>query len=215
VVALGLLALGASTLAAGCVYNANDRCDENEELTPDGTSCACVSGAVMTGHACVLCGANEVPGNGMCVCATGYTRPTPDAACVPAPSALGMSCDTTSAACTDATYSHCEVTSGTAGYCTNTGCASSADCMGGYACDMSGSIPFCRRPPVGAGQACQSNTDCAGTEATFCDTAVTQQCHVQGCTLSPDNCFEGTQCCDLSQFGVPQPICVQTGTCPT
>jgi hypothetical protein len=205
----------ASVAAAGCVYDSGARCDENEELSADGKTCTCVAGAVMTDHACVLCGANEVPGPGACVCAPGFARAAAGMPCQAMPGGLGAACDTASTPCTDATYAHCQVTSGSAGYCTSTGCASSGDCTGGYACDTSGAVPFCRRPPVGAGMSCQSNADCAGTEATFCDAVVTHTCRVQGCTLSPDDCFEGTQCCDLSGFGVPQPICVQSGTCPT
>jgi len=199
----------------GCVYDPSHRCDENETLSSDGRQCTCVPSAAMTAHGCTLCKANEVPGKGTCDCAPGYSRPTPDAACQQAPSALGLACDPQSAPCTDATYSTCHLTSGSAGYCTSTGCSTSADCASGYACDTSASPFFCARPPVGAGQACQSTADCAGTEATYCDSAVTHQCHVEGCTLAPDNCFSGSVCCDLSTFGVAKPFCVQTGTCPT
>jgi hypothetical protein len=201
--------------AAGCVYDSNHRCDENETLSADGRQCICVPGSAMTAHGCILCGANEVPANGTCDCAIGYMRPTPGAACQAIPSALGMACDTQSAPCADPLYSTCHVAGGTAGYCTKIGCTTPADCTGGYACDTGSSPAFCKRPPLGAGQACQSAADCAGTEATYCDPMVTHQCHVEGCTVAPDNCFEGTQCCDLTKFGIPNPFCVQAGTCPT
>ena len=201
--------------AVGCVYDPNHRCDDNEMLSSDGRQCVCVPGAAMTAHGCTLCGANEVPGQGICGCAPGYSRATPDAACQQVPSALGMVCDTLTVPCTDPKYSTCHVTSGTAGYCTNLGCTTSADCLDGYACDTRAVPGYCARPPVGAGQACQSNADCAGSEATYCDSFMTHQCHVQGCALAPDNCFSGTVCCDLTTFGVAQPICVQSGTCPT
>jgi hypothetical protein len=55
--------------------------------------------------------------------------------------------------------------------------------------------------------------DCAGKEASFCDAVMTHQCLVPGCTLTPDNCFEGTQCCDLSMF-TGTTLCVAKGTCP-
>src|SRR5262249_40398809 len=113
-------------VAAACVYDANDRCDDNEYLSADGRQCICDPDAVMTAHGCQLCGENEVPGNGTCDCVTGYARPTPGAACQQASAALGMACDTQTAPCPDATYSTCHVTSGTAGYCTKTGCATSA-----------------------------------------------------------------------------------------
>jgi hypothetical protein len=38
---------------------------------------------------------------------------------------------------------------------------------------------------------------------------------VQGCTLMPDNCFVGTECCDLSSFGIAQPLCIAEGQCTT
>jgi hypothetical protein len=43
---------------------------------------------------------------------------------------------------------------------------------------------------------------------------MTHACLVQGCSLDPDDCFAGYECCDLSMFGIPQ-ICVPKGTCPT
>ncbi|HET6150891.1 MAG TPA: hypothetical protein VFH68_25365 [Polyangia bacterium] len=204
-----------AAFALGCVYDPNQRCDENEELYLDGSRCVCVAGAAMTAHGCVLCGVHEEPGAGACACVAGYVRPSPAAACQPKTDALGTACDSQSAPCADATYSHCQITTGTSGYCTKTGCTGAADCANGYACDTAASVPYCRRPPVGAGQACAAAADCAGTEARFCDTMITHQCHVEGCTLAPDNCFAGTSCCDLSGFGLPQPICVQSGTCPT
>ena len=116
--------------------------------------------------------------------------------------------------CTDAVYHHCEASGGGSGYCTSTGCTTSADCSGGYACNTGVSPSICRRPPLGANQSCATSADCAGTEATFCDAVITQSCRVEGCSLAPDNCFEGTECCDLSGFGVPLPICVAQGGCP-
>jgi hypothetical protein len=213
---LSLLALTAlATVTSACVYDADQRCGENQLLSSDGRQCTCVPGAVMTAHGCTLCGANEVPGNGVCDCAAGYTRSTADGSCQEAPSAMGLACDLSSAPCADSKYSTCHATSGSMGYCTSVGCTTSADCQGGYACDATATPAFCKRPPVGAGRACQSSTDCAGTEATYCDLMVTHQCLVQGCKRTPDDCFTGTVCCDLSMFGVAQPICVLPGTCPT
>src|SRR5581483_11735625 len=123
---------GAVALMLSCVYDANNRCDENEELYSDGRRCVCVAGAAMTAHGCTLCGAHEVPGMGGCVCADGYVRSSPDAACQATTGALGRACDAQQAPCADATYSHCQITSGTAGYCTSTGCSVAADCVDGY-----------------------------------------------------------------------------------
>ena len=202
---------------AGCVYDPNQPCGENQVLSPaaasDGRQCICVAGAVMTAHGCTLCGANEVPGNGFCDCAPGYSRPTYQAACQEG-TGMGMACDALSGPCADPKYAFCHVTSGSTAYCTS-GCTTSADCQGGYACDATTVPGYCKRPPVGAGQACQSSADCAATEATYCDGVVTHQCLVQGCHVSPNDCFSGTVCCDLSMYGVAQPICVLPGTCPT
>jgi hypothetical protein len=31
--------------------------------------------------------------------------------------------------------------------------------------------------------------------------------------LSSDNCFSGTECCDLSAFGIAMPVCIPAGAC--
>ena len=123
--------------------------------------------------------------------------------------ALGTACDENTH-CTDAKFDHCEAGADGSGYCTNTGCASSEDCTDSYACDLTVTPSVCRRPPVGLSMSCTSDADCAGTEATFCDTLYSHSCLVQGCSLAPDNCFVGWQCCDL---GGPQPLCLPQGAC--
>src|SRR5512145_2135965 len=80
------------------------------------------------------------------------------------------------------------------------------------ACGLLGSPAVCRKPPVGMGTACTSNDQCAGTEATFCDSVVTHACAVQGCSLSPDDCYPGYLCCDLSKYGMPITLC-SYGSC--
>jgi len=184
-------------------------------------TCVCQSGYGRNSatEPCLPCGANEVPGStGACECAVGYSRSAgSDAggACEAASAALGVACVTGVNACTDATINYCQMASATAGYCTTQNCTSTADCSGGYVCNLTASPTYCQRPPVGAGKACTSNDDCAGTEATYCDTFVTHTCLVQGCTLSPDNCFTGSECCDLSSYGIPQPLCLAAGACTT
>ncbi|HSU41720.1 MAG TPA: hypothetical protein VLJ38_19210 [Polyangiaceae bacterium] len=125
---------------------------------------------------------------------------------------LGSPCST-SEPCADPTFGVCAPGADGSGYCTNA-CAAAEDCSGGYACNTSAAESFCERPPSGTGKACTSDADCTGTESTYCDLFVTHACLVQGCTVSPNNCFSGTECCDLSAFGVPQPICVAEGGCP-
>jgi hypothetical protein len=68
-------------------------------------------------------------------------------------------------------------------------------------------------PPEGAGRPCTRAEDCAGSEALFCDTVMSQSCLVQDCNLDPDNCHPGMECCDVG-FGLP-PICIPNGACQT
>jgi hypothetical protein len=207
-------AMATLALAAGaCVYDADDRCSINEVLVDD-TRCECSEGSAYTPYGCVLCGENEVAGPNGCDCADGLSRPTPDADCQPnAPAALGAECNVASAPCGDPRYDHCHVSEGDDGYCTIAGCTTSADCDGGYACEVGAEPPFCRRPLVGLGRPCQSPADCAEGEANFCDMLVSHTCLEQGCSLEAQDCFGGQQCCDLSMFGVPVPVCLPPGAC--
>jgi hypothetical protein len=68
------------------------------------------------------------------------------------------------------------------------------------------------QPPEGLGMSCSSNADCEGTEAEFCDTFMTQACQVIGCSLEPDDCYMGYECCDLSAFSIGN-LCVPVGAC--
>jgi hypothetical protein len=68
-------------------------------------------------------------------------------------------------------------------------------------------------PPTGVGLECTSDADCAGTDATYCETLVSHACVVQGCSVEENDCFEGNECCDLSAFGMPT-LCVLEGRCP-
>jgi hypothetical protein len=207
-------AIAALACAIGaCVYDADDRCSINQVLVDD-TRCECVEGTALTPNGCVRCRENEVVGPDGCDCAAGFSRPTPGAACqASAPAALGAECIVPGAPCGDPRYDHCHVTEGGDGYCTIAGCTSSADCDGGYECDVGAAPAFCRRPPVGLGHACQSPADCAEGEANFCDLVVSNSCLEQGCSLEAQDCFGGQQCCDLSMFGVPVPVCLPPGAC--
>lgn len=224
-----------------CVYDSDNRCGEHQKFTPDGT-CICEDGYAATETACVACGENEISGVSGCVCAAGYGRNAATDPCVPCgenavtnasgacecasgyvsdgsgceplTAGLGVECSEATSPCADVTYSVCHSTSETQGYCTSVGCANGADCTSGYACDTSGATSYCRRPPIGAGTSCSSSADCANGEATYCDSYTSQTCLVMGCTLSPDNCFPGTECCNLQAFGVPEPLCVPQGGCP-
>jgi hypothetical protein len=212
--ARGLILLQCATFgAAGCLYEADDRCGPNQSVSEDDVRCVCAEGSAWTARGCVACGENEQASANGCECVMGYLRPTADAACETAPSGLGQDCDSVSTACTDSVYGHCRIESGTAGYCTRLGCTGSEQCEGGYACDTGTTPPFCRRPPVGMGLPCETEADCAGTEATWCDSVMSLKCVVQGCSVAAQDCFGDLQCCDLSQFGVPAPLCLPPGGC--
>jgi hypothetical protein len=196
-------------------------CAANE--VPGPTDCVCAPGYARTNATtpCVACGENEVSGASGCECAKGFGRPATGQACVsceetpsacePASSGQGVACDPQSNPCTDSTHNYCYVPKGKAGYCTQE-CATDDECTGGYACDTKVSPSVCRKPPEGLGKPCTSNDDCAGTEATFCDMVVTKACAVQGCSLSPDDCYSGYTCCDLAKYGVPITLC-SLGSC--
>lgn len=66
--------------------------------------------------------------------------------------------------------------------------------------------------PTGEGQPCVSEADCTGLEASFCDIFVSQTCLVRGCSVSPDSCSAGKECCDLTAFGLPT-LCIAAGAC--
>jgi hypothetical protein len=207
-----LLLLQCVTVAAGgCLYDSDERCGPSQSVV--GTRCVCAEGFAWTDEGCVACGENEQASANGCECVAGYSRPTPDAACEAAPSALGLACDGAGAVCGDSVYGYCQMVSDTAGYCTKLGCSESEPCAGGYACETRTGQPFCRRPPVGMGLPCETEADCAGTEATWCDAFTSQRCVVQGCSLTEQDCFGDLECCDFSQFDVPAPLCVPAGGC--
>lgn len=62
--------------------------------------------------------------------------------------------------------------------------------------------------PDGLGAPCSTNEDCAGGDATFCDTLITGGCLVEGCDLGGSACPVGYECQDLSMFGAAGNVCV-------
>lgn len=207
-----VLGVGTQSIV-GCLYDPDNPCGEGmvEEGEGDTVRCACPEGSVSTEDGCVTCGEHEVATATGCVCEKGYTRPSAGEPCAeaPPPGGLGSECDPEDPACTEP-YDHCEPASGS-GYCTS-GCETNDDCEGGYVCNADS---ICQRPPLGMGMSCSGPEDCAGTEATYCDTIVSMTCLVEGCQVDPNDCFEGNECCDLTAVGVPQQICVPVGACPT
>jgi hypothetical protein len=197
-----------------CTYDPDDRCGPNAEVYGDGLRCVCVAGAALTPTGCVMCGPNEEAGATACQCVPGYSRPAGDGACEEDPmTGQGLACDDATP-CADPLAVHCEADASGSGYCTTTDCTETP-CSGDYACDESASPSVCLRPPIGQGLSCSSAADCAGTEATFCDTVESQTCLVRGCSVSPNDCFIGWSCCDLSSLGLAETLCVPEGACPT
>jgi hypothetical protein len=185
-------------MVSACVYNPHDRCGPNEVMI-EADRCTCIDGYVPGPAGCVPCPTNSHDSAGACVCDDGFAA-AGDGTCMELPPALGADCDTKSAPCASAEFPECHVTSGTTGYCTSTGCSTSDDCSGGYACHMAGGTSFCRRPPVGLGDPCKTSDDCTGKEAAQCETLQAHSCVVP-CTLGGDECFDGSVCCDFSAFG--------------
>jgi len=217
--ALGILVAFSSLLgASSCLYDSSDRCDPNQVYNANAGICVCTGNTIAGTNpdgspGCAPCAEHELASNDACVCEEGYQRPTPDGACTLVPDALGLPCQEDKD-CTDATYDTCHLLDDASGYCTNVGCAA-GECNGGYACDTVADPSYCARPPEGAGKSCATNDDCAGTEATWCDTFVSHVCYVEGCALDGNDC-PGKECCDLSVKSgglVKKTICVDSGTC--
>lgn len=74
-------------------------------------------------------------------------------------------------------------------------------------------LPATPSKPTGEDQPCTTDADCAGFEASFCDNFVSLTCLVRGCSVVPDSCFAGKECCDLSAFGLPMTLCIAEGAC--
>ncbi len=195
---------------AACEYDASDRCGPHQvEITND--RCACVEGYVPGARGCVPCDDNEQERSGECVCVDGYARAAPAAACEALPGGLGTECDDAKP-CRSQDFPECHVTETQGGYCTTTGCKTSTDCEGGYMCMKDGASSYCRRPPVGYGQKCKSQDDCAAGDATFCEMLQSHVCIVPCSANNTTVCFEGEQCCDFSQFNAGT-VCTPAAAC--
>ena len=215
--AFGLLLSFSSLLGmSSCLYDSGKRCDEKQIYNDSAGLCVCDSSqGVVTGeHGCVPCAEHQVAKDDVCSCEEGYSL-TAGGVCEIVPDALGLAC-TKDADCKDATYSSCHLLDDGTGYCTNTGCSDDVKCTGGFGCATSATPTYCERPPSGAGKSCASDADCAGTEATFCETYNTHVCYVKDCSLTKNDCFPGKECCDLTKRSlglITSPLCVDSGTC--
>ncbi|MEO8180532.1 MAG: hypothetical protein ABI895_16985 [Deltaproteobacteria bacterium] len=90
-------------------------------------------------------------------------------------------------------------------------------CAEGYVVSAEGGCaPVDANAPTGVGTQCTSDADCAGFAADYCESLFSKTCLVKNCTLTPDNCFQGFECCSLSSipgFESVPPLCVAQGLC--
>jgi len=199
-------------MSASCLYDADDRCGENQSYE-DG-HCVCVEGYGLYVQECRPCGENEV-GNptGPCECEEGLVRVAEGEPCI---EAVGLTCSTDED-CASAEFSHCHL-EGDSGYCTKSDCtAGGDDCPGSYACNDRGDPAFCERPPTGLNTPCTSNEDCDEFEAAYCETLFQHACVVEGCAADPTICHGDWVCCDIglidASFCTPPGELVD-GECP-
>ncbi|MDF3067761.1 MAG: hypothetical protein K0R38_3362 [Polyangiaceae bacterium] len=209
------LALGGAAAAQGCLVDLDDRCGKNQHYDASSEVCVCDAELAREGGECVRCGANETGSADGCVCVEGFSRANAESACE-AGAVLGEPCEI-DADCGEG-YDHCALEPGAeAGYCTASGCSTEADCPTDYGCNTRPSPTYCERPPQGLGTPCTSGDDCAGFEASYCETVSAQACLVNDCAPDPDKCHGDWVCCDiglLSQSLCIPPSELEDGNCP-
>jgi len=138
------------------------------------------------------CGAHlRLDADGACVCLEGSALS--DGACVPV---VDDGVDDSAGAC--------EAGAGCA-------CTSSRGCPEGELCDSHDS-ERCVAAPSGLGAPCSGAADCAGTEATFCESFSTRTCVVQGCAARAGICPGDLVCCDYAVIGTS--LCVPSDLAP-
>ncbi|HEY6880216.1 MAG TPA: hypothetical protein VI299_19465 [Polyangiales bacterium] len=216
---LALALSGLLATQAGCLID-HDRCDAHQvEYSKDFALCLCEPNAVInpSGVGCTPCGAHELAQNDVCVCEPGYTKQSADGGC--SASDIGAACSAETAC--SAAYPYCVMTSGSAGYCSTSGCARNADCPGGWTCEQKGADRYCSKPRTGLGVSCSSQADCAGFEANYCELLFAHACILHDCAAGGSaSCPNEWGCCDYSGLlGSPLSTCVppemlNAGSCP-
>src|SRR5690606_18078984 len=124
----------------------------------------------------------------------GFSRARAEDACMPEDPTPDCQSD---ADCT-AAAPYCVQRSGSAGYCTRTGCTANADCTMGWTCEQAPTTRYCAQPPTGFGSACQSSADCAGFDANYCEELATHTCILTGCATLERTCPSEWTCCDYA-----------------
>jgi hypothetical protein len=185
------------------------KCSAHQELNA-ADLCVCERGYVPDEHLlCKRCGENEISRGDSCECKDGYERDAKEGCVEQTSTSLGASCSGDTDCQADSP--HCEA-SAAEPYCTRLDCTEADGCSGGYACDLHSDPPMCLRPPSGLGDSCTTQEDCAGKEASYCETNRAKNCLVPNCQTDED-CFIGWECCDLTTFGLPA-LCVREAACP-
>jgi hypothetical protein len=212
------LGLVAQLASSSCIVG-DDKCGANQvELTgADQAGCRCAEGAAPdpSGHGCIMCGQHEHVVAEKCECETGFTRAAAGMACEEVTGGvLGAACSADTP-CADP-YPYCASANGQS-FCTTQGCTSQGQCPVGWVCDAPGPAGFCRQP-TGLGKSCTKSSDCAGGEATFCETFVTMTCIVEKCASNPGLCPSGNVCCDMAAL-IGTSVCtpatvLMNGLCP-
>lgn len=186
------------------------RCDANEVRTSTTTSvCECAPGFVLSaaGYGCDPCGPNQEVSGGKCVCAAGFQLSQDGSNCEPvAGSYPGKSCSP-SDPCTDP--APLCLTWSNESYCTTRGCTRNGECPPGWLCE-SADGGFCRQP-TGLLDDCQSDAQCAGTDATFCERVQSFKCLIQECATNPSVCPSSYVCCDFEAF-LGRSLCLPDST---
>ncbi|MCE9573824.1 MAG: hypothetical protein K8W52_11780 [Deltaproteobacteria bacterium] len=160
-------------------------------------ACVCAPNAIAVPGGCQACAEDEVVSDNQCVCPAGEVK-NDVGVCARVPG-LGDPCDPSGNTCTDAVYNYCAATSATTGTCTNR-CTSDTDCGTTGTCADWEAEPYCRTFS-GVGKSCTQQSDCAGLDASSCDTVLSHTCIVAGCTVTGNECPRNQICCDYTSYG--------------
>jgi hypothetical protein len=158
-----------------------------------------VSGSVL--GRCAVCGAYERAAGTACQCVEGYVRDATTRQCAAEPSPGDPDASVAAPA---------------PGGPLGGECSMSNACAPGLLCDIH-DTGLCVAGPAGLGMTCGATADCAGTEATYCESFSTRTCQIQGCRETSGRCPGDMACCDFSIIGVS--LCVPSdalteGQCP-
>ncbi len=172
-------------------------------------ACVCPPDEIAERGRCVGCGSNERAVDGACVCKSGFDRAT-DGSCQERPADAGVGRDDAGGS------AECD-----SGVCTPTGepaatCVESVDCAEDELCDVHDSSQ-CVSKPAGLGLSCESDADCADSEATYCEVYSSSTCQIQGCAERAGVCPGDMACCDFAVLA--RSLCIpasrlDAGECP-